>query len=105
MNPRAGTNTNIKIIREGVATVPVYRVILNNEDTGDYVTASSPQDAYFDVASALPLTYRDDVRLEEVESPEARPGYPVGRRTIPASTVSVMEQELYLPHSEDTRKH
>ncbi len=80
--------------------MPVYRVFINDKDTGDYVTASSPQDAYADVAAALPLKYSTTIRLEEVASPEARPGYPAGRRTIPPSGLPVSEQELYLPKPE-----
>lgn len=60
--------------------MPVYRVFVDGKDTGDYVTASSPQDAYADVAASLPLTYRTAVRLEEV-----------------ASGLPVSEQELWLP--------
>jgi hypothetical protein len=81
--------------------MPVYRVFVGGKDTGDYVTASSPQDAYADVAASLPLTYETTVRLEEIESPEARPGYPAGRRTIPPSGLPVSEQELYLPNPEN----
>lgn len=78
--------------------MPVYKVFLDGEDTGEYVTASSWQDAYFDVSAAVPLTYSSTVELEEVASPEARPGFPVGRRTIRGSGLSLVGQELYLPH-------
>jgi hypothetical protein len=77
--------------------MPVYRVFLDGADTGEYVTASSWQDAYFDVSAALPLTYNSVVRLEEVDSPAARPGFPVGRRTIRGSGLRADEQELHLP--------
>ncbi len=50
-----------------VLAMPVYRVFVDDKDTGDYVAASSPQDAYADVATSLPLTYKNVVRLEEVE--------------------------------------
>ncbi len=77
--------------------MPVYRVFVDDEDTGDYVTASSPQDAYMDVAAAWPLTYETKVRLEQVDSPEGRPGFPAGRRTIADAGLSLPEQELKLP--------
>lgn len=77
--------------------MPVYKVFIDGKDTGDYVTASSYQDAYADVSAALPLTYDNVVRLEEVHSPEARPGYPVGRRTIADAGLAMTEQELHLP--------
>jgi hypothetical protein len=81
--------------------MPVYRVFLDGKDTGDYVTASSPQDAYADVAAALPLGYGSAVTLEEVRSPGARPGLPAGRRTIAAAGLSLPEQELGLPDPRD----
>lgn len=77
--------------------MPVYRVYLDGADTGEYVTASSWQDAYADVSASRPLTYKSVVRLEEVDSPAARPGLPVGRRTIRGSGLSIVDQELRLP--------
>jgi hypothetical protein len=81
--------------------MPIYRVFVDGKDTGDYVSASSPQDAYADVAAALPLTYRSVVRLREVASPEARPGFPAARRTIAPSGLPVHAQELYLPEPDE----
>ncbi len=80
--------------------MPIYRVFINNHDTKEYVTGSSPTDAYADVCAAVPLTYKDHVRLKEVESPEARPGFPVGRRTLQPSAASILEQELYIEKPE-----
>lgn len=81
--------------------MPVYRVFLDGADTGEYVTASSEQDAYFDVAAALPLTYDSVVRFEEIASPAARPGFPAGRSTIRGSGLRVTEQQPYLPNPDD----
>jgi hypothetical protein len=76
--------------------MPTYRVVIDGQDTGDYVTASSKLDAYFDIASSMPLTYETKVALEEVTAPEAKPGFSVGRNTISGSTTSTMEQVLWL---------
>lgn len=78
--------------------MPVYRVFVDEKDTGEYVIASSPQDAYADVATALPLTYESVVRLEEVASPEARPGLPAAERTLKPAGLSIPEQTLHLPN-------
>ncbi len=77
--------------------MPVYRVFVDDRATGEYVTASSAQDAYADVAAAWPLAYETRVRLEQVDSPEGRPGLPAGRRTIADAGLSLPEQELKLP--------
>ena len=58
--------------------MPVYKVFVDGKDTGDYVAASSYEDAYADVSAALPLTYDNVVRLEEVED-EGRTGKSPGR--------------------------
>lgn len=79
--------------------MPVYRVFINNNDTGDLVTASSPQDAYFDIAAAIPLTYEDHVQVLEIVY-DAGPGFPVGNHTIQASTNSTLEQELFIEKPE-----
>lgn len=77
--------------------MPVYRVFIDETDTGEFVTASSPQDAYFDVATALPLKYENTVRLERVNLPDERPGYPEGILSIAAVTNSTLEQQTELP--------
>ncbi|WP_094603473.1 hypothetical protein SPSIL_015330 [Sporomusa silvacetica DSM 10669] len=79
--------------------MPVYRVFINNKDTGDFVTASNPQDAYYDVSAAIPLTYKDHVELQEVVH-DAGPGFPIGNHTIQASTSSTLEQELFIERPE-----
>ncbi|MPN34530.1 hypothetical protein SDC9_182024 [bioreactor metagenome] len=76
--------------------MPLYRVFINNQDTGEYVTGSSLEDAYSDVSAAVPLRYDDNVELEEVDSPIARPGFPVGNNTIHSSNMSIYDQELYI---------
>lgn len=50
--------------------MPTYKVFLDGKDTGSLVTGSNYADAYFDVASLLPLTYSNIVELKEVDSPE-----------------------------------
>lgn len=80
--------------------MPIYRVFINRKDTGDYVTASSLQDAYADVSAAVPLTYEDHVQFQEVDSPLARPGLPVGERTIKSANLSIVDQELYIDKPE-----
>ncbi len=47
--------------------MPIYRVIINGQETGEPVIASTYEDAYFDVASTMPLTYQTDVKLIAVE--------------------------------------
>lgn len=83
--------------------MPMYRVFINGKDTGEYVTASSPEDAYFDVSAATPLKLSDNVQLEEIQSKASRPGLPAGRRTIPQSTTSVVEQELFIKKPKSTK--
>lgn len=80
--------------------MPVYHVFINNKDTGEYVTASNPVDAYADVSAAMPLTYDDHIQLKEIASSDDRPGFPVGNRTIRSSTNSTLEQELYIEKPE-----
>ncbi|VBB06498.1 Hypothetical protein LUCI_1731 [Lucifera butyrica] len=48
--------------------MPVYRVYLDGQDTGNFVTGSTYADAYFNVASTVPLTYENDVQLKEIDS-------------------------------------
>lgn len=80
--------------------MPIYRVFINRKDTGEYVTASSLQDAYADVSAAVPLTYEDHVQFQEIDSPIARPGFPVGKNTIRSSNTPIVEQELYIDKPE-----
>jgi len=49
--------------------MPTYRVLINQKATGNYVTSPSKEDAYFDVASSMALTYQDSVQFEEVNTP------------------------------------
>ena len=65
--------------------MPMYRVVINEQDMGDYITATSIEDAYADVATTLPLRYDDSIQIIEMESPLAKPGLPVGNNTIQAS--------------------
>lgn len=65
--------------------MPIYRVIINKNDTGEHITATSIEDAYADVATTVPLKYDDHVQIVEIDSPEARPGLPVGNNTIQSS--------------------
>lgn len=44
-----------------------YKVIIDGQETGETVIASNYADAYFDVASTLPLTYHTEVLLVPVE--------------------------------------
>lgn len=74
--------------------MPMYRVVINNEDMSDYITATSLEDAYADVATTLPLRYDDSVQITEVESPLAKPGLPVGNNTIQTSGKVGHEPEL-----------
>lgn len=66
--------------------MPMYRVLINNQPVGDYITASSPQDAYFDVASTVPLKYTDTVQFEEIKEASL--------------AISMLEQDLRLGGSE-----
>lgn len=79
--------------------MPLYRVFINNQDTGEYVTGSSLADAYFDVSAAVPLKYEDKVQLEEVDSPVERPGFPIGTNTIRSTNMSIIDQDLYIEKS------
>ena len=47
--------------------MPIYRVIINGRETGEPVIANTYEDAYFEVASTMPLTYQTDVKLIAVE--------------------------------------
>ncbi len=47
--------------------MPTYKVLLDGKDTGSMVTGTTYEDAYFDVASLLPLTYQNVVELIEIE--------------------------------------
>lgn len=45
-----------------------YKVLIDGQDTGETVIASNYADAYFDVASTVPLTYHTDVKLVPIEA-------------------------------------
>ncbi|WP_371380820.1 hypothetical protein [Sporomusa aerivorans] len=47
-----------------------YKVIINGRETGETVTAGSYEDAYFDVASTVTLTYDTTVDLIPVANKE-----------------------------------
>lgn len=49
--------------------MPTYRVLINQQATGDYVTSATREDAYFEIASSMALTYEDTVQFEEVNAP------------------------------------
>lgn len=49
--------------------MPTYRVLINQKATGDYVTSATREDAYFEIASSMALTYEDTVQFEEVNPP------------------------------------
>ena len=49
--------------------MPTYRVLINQKATGDYVTSATREDAYFEIASSMALTYEDTVQFEEVNTP------------------------------------
>ncbi|HWR07936.1 hypothetical protein [Sporomusa sp.] len=51
----------------------IYRVIIDGQETGEPVIAASYADAYFDVASTMPLTYQTDVKLIAVEQTNDNP--------------------------------
>ena len=52
--------------------MPTYRVFINKKATGDFVTGTTAEDAYMNVASRFPLSYSDDVQLAEVASSESQ---------------------------------
>lgn len=80
--------------------MPVYQVFINNKDTGNFVTASNPQDAYFDISAALPLTYNDTIQIQEITNATS-PDFPVGNLTIQAATNSTPEQALSIEKPEN----
>ncbi|MBP2638473.1 MAG: hypothetical protein H6Q72_4380 [Firmicutes bacterium] len=80
--------------------MPVYQVFVNEKATGDFVTASSPQDAYFDISATLPLTYKDTIQIQEVVN-DARSDFPADNLTIQASTNSTFEQDLSIEKPEN----
>lgn len=45
-----------------------YRIFLDGLDTGRTVRASNYEDAYFDAASTLALTYQNNLELKEFEA-------------------------------------
>lgn len=44
-----------------------YKVIIDGKETGDSITANNYADAYFEIASTVPLTYQTEVVLVPVE--------------------------------------
>jgi hypothetical protein len=57
--------------------MPVYRIIIDGKETGETVIASNYADAYFDVASALPLTYQTTVKLIPSDQVNSDQGYEI----------------------------
>ncbi|CUH95045.1 hypothetical protein P22_1114 [Propionispora sp. 2/2-37] len=53
--------------------MPNYRVILDGTDTGKIIVAGSYEDAYFDAASTLALTYQNNLVLEEIAGDKLLP--------------------------------
>lgn len=47
--------------------MPTYRIIINGEPTEDLVTGVNYVDAYFSASNSVPLAYKNDFKLEEVE--------------------------------------
>lgn len=45
-----------------------YRIFLDGLDTGRTVSAGNYEDAYFDAASTLALTYQNNLELKEMEA-------------------------------------
>ena len=45
-----------------------YRIFLDGLDTGRTVRAGNYEDAYFDAASTLTLTYQNNLELKEMEA-------------------------------------
>lgn len=76
--------------------MPLYHVIINKQDTGEYVTATNIEDAYTDIATSIPLRYDDQVQIIEVPSPQAKTGLSVGNNTVRSSTISTLEQEQHI---------
>jgi hypothetical protein len=66
--------------------MPLYRVIINNQDIGEYVTATSSEDAYTDIATSIPLRYDDQVQIIEMPAPQAKTNLSAGDDTIQSST-------------------
>ncbi|WP_371368165.1 hypothetical protein SRRS_18440 [Sporomusa rhizae] len=63
----------------------IYKVFIDGQDTGETVIASNYADAYFDVASTIPLTYHTDVKLVPLEAPPEH-HHPVQLQDQPAIT-------------------
>jgi len=47
--------------------MPTYRVIIDGQETDDFVTGNNYGDAYFDVAARFPLTYQNKIDLEQID--------------------------------------
>ena len=65
--------------------MPFYRVIINNQDIGEYITATSIEDAYADIATSVPLRYDDQVQIIEMPAPQTKTDFPAEDDTIQAS--------------------
>lgn len=63
--------------------MPIYRVIIDGRETGEPVIAANYADAYFEVASVLPLTYQTDVKLVAVEQTSDNPQQPTAAAALP----------------------
>lgn len=63
-----------------------YRVIIDGQEKKEHVIASNYADAYFDVASTMPLTYQTEVELVPVEQGDAIHPVPRHLQDIPAVT-------------------
>jgi hypothetical protein len=48
--------------------MPTFRIIINGEPTEKTVTGTTYMDAYFLAVQAVPQAYKNDFKLEEVES-------------------------------------
>lgn len=47
--------------------MPTYRVFVNKQATGDFVTGTKADDAYMNAASSISLSEDDDIQLLEVK--------------------------------------
>lgn len=64
--------------------MPTYRVFVNKQATGNFVTGTKPDDAYMNAASSVSLSEEDDIQLLEVKPSAAEE----------QSLASVTEQDL-----------
>lgn len=47
--------------------MPTYRVFVNKQSTGNFVTGTKADDAYMNAASSISLNEDDDIQLLEVK--------------------------------------